>query len=309
MGKWLSMFVLTILIIVCIQSAASAGRIDAPLPSLEGARTHTHWLHPGSYQSRVPIEEIQWIFPELVRLAGGKYVFAVEPLQPGEKIIFFSVTTTAYRPTATSIQIGWSGSIGGGRVSVRASVRAQLCKIVRRYGQIGYDIIATREAAGFSEAYAAVARDIPVGRWNGESFRVNLAQGKTGDEAERQALENAFFALIDRSEKRTSVNELIVVQDVDGDEITLSAGRDSGVHEGQTFAIFRKNISRDNPNTGEVLDQDVAYMAMIRVTSVKKSVAFCEIVEGDPHMIAHGDRVVRSSSEDAVPAIAPQPRS
>lgn len=69
--------------------------------------------------------------------------------------------------------------------------------------------------------------------------------------------------------------------DPDSKEVAINAGSEQGVIEGDTFDVNRVTRVIKDPETGEVIGKRYAKVGKIKVTSIDKKVAFCQIVEGE----------------------------
>ena len=66
---------------------------------------------------------------------------------------------------------------------------------------------------------------------------------------------------------------------VKGDKVYVNRGSREGVAAGQTFRVGLVEVIRD-PDTGEVLDEDMAEVAQIRAAEVKEKLSICEVTSG-----------------------------
>ncbi len=67
---------------------------------------------------------------------------------------------------------------------------------------------------------------------------------------------------------------------VKGKKAYINRGSREGVAEGQAFQVGKLTTLRD-PNTGEVLDQEVEVSGKILATKVKEKLSICDITEGN----------------------------
>ena len=67
---------------------------------------------------------------------------------------------------------------------------------------------------------------------------------------------------------------------VKGDKVYVNRGSREGVAAGQTFRVGLVEVIRD-PDTGEVLDEDMAEIAQIRAAEVKEKLSICEVTSGN----------------------------
>jgi len=71
------------------------------------------------------------------------------------------------------------------------------------------------------------------------------------------------------------------------DKVYINRGSREGVAVGQTFTVGEVEVIRD-PDTGEVLDEDMTEIAALRVTEVKEKLSICSVTSGDAGAVAKG---------------------
>lgn len=69
--------------------------------------------------------------------------------------------------------------------------------------------------------------------------------------------------------------------DADAKELTINAGSDLGVREGDRFEIHRVTRVIKDPETGEILGKRTAKVGVIRIVQVEKKFAIAEVIEGE----------------------------
>ena len=74
---------------------------------------------------------------------------------------------------------------------------------------------------------------------------------------------------------------------VKGDKVFINRGSREGVQPGQQFVIGNAQVIRD-PDTGEVLDQEMTQVASIQADTVKEKLSICSVVSGDANKIEKG---------------------
>jgi curli biogenesis system outer membrane secretion channel CsgG len=79
---------------------------------------------------------------------------------------------------------------------------------------------------------------------------------------------------------------------IDGSTIYVNRGSRDGVIPGQTFAVGEIEIVRD-PDSGEVLLQEVREVARLSVTRVEPKLSVCDLASGDPRGLRTGLAVVK----------------
>ncbi len=72
-----------------------------------------------------------------------------------------------------------------------------------------------------------------------------------------------------------------------GDKVYVNRGDREGVAVGQLFTVGEVEVIRD-PDTGEVLDEDMTEIAALEVTEVKEKLSICSVTSGDAGAVAKG---------------------
>ena len=80
-----------------------------------------------------------------------------------------------------------------------------------------------------------------------------------------------------------------VVMVKDG-QVYINRGSREGVAAGQTFAVGDVEVIRD-PDTGEVLDEDMTELCQIQASEVKEKLTVCTVVDGDASAVEKGMKV------------------
>lgn len=80
-----------------------------------------------------------------------------------------------------------------------------------------------------------------------------------------------------------------VVMVKDG-KVYINRGTREGVASGQTFAVGEVEVIRD-PDTGEVLAEDMTKLARLKASDVKEKLTICTVVDGDAGAVEKGMKV------------------
>ncbi|MBW1776325.1 MAG: hypothetical protein JRJ54_01830 [Deltaproteobacteria bacterium] len=94
--------------------------------------------------------------------------------------------------------------------------------------------------------------------------------------AVEKAVDEGVAYLISMLDEIPWTGDVIMVK---GQKVYINRGAREGVTEGRVFQVGQLTTIRD-PNTGEILDQEVETSGKIRVTKVKEKLSICEITEG-----------------------------
>lgn len=73
-------------------------------------------------------------------------------------------------------------------------------------------------------------------------------------------------------------------------KVYINRGEREGVVAGQMFSVGTVEVIRD-PDTGEVLDEDLTELCRIQASEVKEKLTVCTVVEGDASSVEKGMRV------------------
>ncbi|NOZ78151.1 MAG: hypothetical protein GXP48_03005 [Acidobacteria bacterium] len=72
-----------------------------------------------------------------------------------------------------------------------------------------------------------------------------------------------------------------------GRKVFINRGAREGVQPGQQFIVGKAEVLRD-PDTGEVLDEEIKKVARIQVDRVKEKISICSVVSGNASAIRRG---------------------
>ena len=72
-----------------------------------------------------------------------------------------------------------------------------------------------------------------------------------------------------------------------GDKVYVNRGAREGISVGQKFTVGEVEVIRD-PDTGEVLDEDMNEIASLEVTEVKEKLSICKVTLGNAGAVAKG---------------------
>lgn len=86
--------------------------------------------------------------------------------------------------------------------------------------------------------------------------------------------------------------EIVLVKE---NTILVNRGSREGVRAGETFVAGETTILTD-PDTGEVLDHDIAEQARLKVDRVKEKIAYCKVISGDASLLYEGMGIARVGS-------------
>jgi len=73
-------------------------------------------------------------------------------------------------------------------------------------------------------------------------------------------------------------------------KVYINRGEREGVTAGQMFSVGTVDVIRD-PDTGEILDEDMTELCRIQASQVKEKLTICTVVEGDAGAVAKGMKI------------------
>jgi curli biogenesis system outer membrane secretion channel CsgG len=73
-------------------------------------------------------------------------------------------------------------------------------------------------------------------------------------------------------------------------KVYINRGEREGVEVGQMFSVGHVEVIRD-PDTGEILDEDMTELCRIQASQVKEKLTICTVVEGDAGSVTKGMKI------------------
>jgi curli biogenesis system outer membrane secretion channel CsgG len=209
------------------------------------------------------------------RTAGGKKAPATGQMTPAQLLVKGAIThvqdDTAKGGGGVRVK-GFKIGGGGGKGEVNATVYV----VDSTTGQV----LASTNVVGTSKKRAANI-GYSTGNW-GAAFggEKNDNVGKAVEAAVAEAVDFLVAQLPNVSWTGTVVL-------TKGDEVYVNRGSREGVSVGQNFVVGEVEVIRD-PDTGEVLAEDMTELATLQVTDVKEKLSICSVTSGDGGAIAKG---------------------
>lgn len=298
-------------ILVALLVAASAVGVAQPKLKMRIAVAPLDWSEKNSIDNwTIPVEFRNAIYEKLVKrlLDSGRFIVlereAMEALlnekaikeetsgqnqarkiTPAQALVKGKVTDFELHARGAGGGGGVLGSVGGIGIGARTN-DSKVGINVRIFDVDSSELIASEDATGVAKS---VGFSISGGL--NQVFGTFSAYEKSPlGEATTKAINTCVDKIIQKLDKRPWQ---AFVADWDGDakEVTINAGSDAGVSEGDVFEVHRVTKEIRDPDTGELLGKKTVKAGMIKVTSVEKKFAVCMVIEGSE--FAPGD-VVRS---------------
>ncbi|MBP5510188.1 MAG: hypothetical protein J6Z49_04665 [Kiritimatiellae bacterium] len=204
------------------------------------------------------------------RMAGGKKAPKKGNMTPAQLLVKGAITHVQQSTTGGGGGLGFRGiRLGGGTDSAEINVTIYL--VDSQTGQVkgSKSIIGKAGRTGLSLGYVGNALGGLTGDLAG--FKKDNV-GKATADAVNQTVEYLIAQL-------GSIPWQGTVILAKPDKIIINRGTREGVAVGQVFDVGSVEVLTD-PDTGEVLDEEMKKAGQIRVTTVKEKIATCEPVSG-----------------------------
>jgi curli biogenesis system outer membrane secretion channel CsgG len=209
------------------------------------------------------------------RTAGGNKAPVTGQMTPAQLLVKGAITHVQDKTAsgAGGVRVkGFNVGGGGGKGEVNATVYI----VDSTTGQVmaSTNVIGTSKKRAMNVGYS-------TGSW-GAAFggQKNDNVGKAVEAACAEAVEFLLSQLPNLQWTGTVVM-------TKGDKVYVNRGSREGVGVGQNFVVGEVEVIRD-PDTGEVLDEDMTQIAALQVTEVKEKLSICSVTSGDAGAIAKG---------------------
>lgn len=209
------------------------------------------------------------------RTAGGKKAPVTGQMTPAQLLV---------KGAITHVQDNTAGGAGGVRVKGfnigggggKGEVNATVYIVDSTTGQV----LASTNVVGVSKK-KAMNLGYSTGSW-GAAFggHKNDNVGKAVQAACAEAVE---FLLAQLSNVPWTGSVVMTK----GEKVYVNRGTREGVAVGQLFTVGEVEVIRD-PDTGEVLDEDMTEIAALEVSQVKEKLSICTVTSGDAGAVAKG---------------------
>lgn len=204
-------------------------------------------------------------------------------MTPAQLLVKGEITHFKSEGSGQNGGIGYGGiKIGGGKTST--TIHATFYLVDTATGMV----VGSKNVKGLS---TSKSRGISVER--------DGIQGSFGQKADaspvdamKAAVDEAVAFMISKLPSIIWRGEVVAVRE-DG-TIVVNRGTREGVQSGWTFTVGEYEILRD-PDTGEVLDVEMAERAQCQAVQVKEKVSICKVVTGSAGSLVKGMGIVRPS--------------
>jgi len=209
------------------------------------------------------------------RTAGGAKAPVTGQLTPAQLLVKGAITHVQ-EDTA-----GGGGGIGIGRVRVGGSggkgeINATIYIVDSTTGQVlaSTNVVGTSKQKGLSLGYSGNGWGGDVGGFKNDNV------GKAVEAACSQAVDFLVAQLPNFSWS----GSVVMVKD---GKVYVNRGSREGVAPGQAFVVGSVEVLRD-PDTGEVLDEDMTEVARLQVSEVKEKLSICTVTSGNAAAVDKG---------------------
>lgn len=209
------------------------------------------------------------------RTAGGNKAPATGQMTPAQLLVKGAITHVQDKTAGGGGGVRIKGfKVGGG--GGKGEVNATIYIVDSTTGQVmaSTNVVGTSKKKAMNVGYA-------TGNWGADlgGFK-NDNVGK----AVQAAVVEAVEFLLNQLSDIPWTGSVVMAK---GDKIYVNRGTREGVAMGQQFVVGEVEVIRD-PDTGEVLDEDMTQIATLEVSQVKEKLSICSVTSGDAGAIAKG---------------------
>ncbi len=202
------------------------------------------------------------------RTAGGGKQVVTGQMTPAQLLIKGDITHFEPGTSGGRGGIGFKGfriGAGGGT----AEVNAIMYIVDSSTGQV----LASKKCYG-KITKTGLSLGISKGGFSGD---IGGFKKTNAGKAIEKAVDEGVAFLVAKLEEIPWTGDVIMVR---GKKVYLNRGTREGVSKGQVFDVGRLTLIRD-PNTGEVLDQEMEISGKIEAVKVKGKVSICKVIRGN----------------------------
>jgi curli biogenesis system outer membrane secretion channel CsgG len=212
------------------------------------------------------------------RTAGGGKAPATGQMTPAQILVKGAITHVQDNTASGGGGVRIKGFKVGGKKG-KGEVNATIYMVESTTGQIlaSTNVVGTSQQKGMNVGYS-------TGSW-GAAFG-----GEKNDNvglAVQSACAEAVEFLIAQVPNIAWTGNVVMVKD---DKVYINRGSREGVSVGQTFRIGDVEVIRD-PDTGEILDEDMTEICQITVSQAKEKISICDVTSGDAAGVEKGMKV------------------
>jgi len=209
------------------------------------------------------------------RTAGGKKAPVTGQMTPAQLLVKGAITHVQGDTGGGGGGIRVKGFKIGGKAG-KGEVNATIYIVDSTTGQImaSKSVVGTFKKKGMNVGYATGSYGAAFG--GHENDNVGLAV--------QDACANAVAFMLEQLPNISWTGSVVLIKD---GNVYVNRGTREGIAVGQGFVVGEVEVLRD-PDTGEILDEDMSEVAQLQVTKVKEKLAICSVTGGDASAIAKG---------------------
>jgi curli biogenesis system outer membrane secretion channel CsgG len=212
------------------------------------------------------------------RMAGGKKAPKVGRMTPAELLVKGNITHVQESTTGGSGGIGYKGISVGGAID-HAEINITIYLVDSETGQVkaSKSIVGKSGRKGLGLGYHG-------SKLGGLTGDIEAFKKDNVGKATEHAIAQATVFLINQLEEIPWEGSVVLAS---ADKIIINRGTREGVEVGNKFIVGTAEEIVD-PDTGEVLAEDVTEVGTIEVTEVKEKIAYCKMTDGDASKVDKG---------------------
>jgi curli biogenesis system outer membrane secretion channel CsgG len=212
------------------------------------------------------------------RTAGGAKAPVTGQLTPAQLLVKGAITHVQGKTAGAGGGVRIKGFRIGGKGG-KGEVNATIYVVDSTTGQVlaSTNVVGTHKRKGLNVGYA-------TGSW-GAAFggEKNDNVGLAVQDACAQAVEFLLAQL-------PNIGWTGSVVMTKSGKVYINRGSREGVHVGQMFSVGDVEVIRD-PDTGEILDEDMTELCKIQASEVKEKITICTVVQGSGAAVGKGMKV------------------
>jgi len=209
------------------------------------------------------------------RTAGGKKAPVTGQMTPAQLLVKGAITHVQGDTGGEGGGIRVKGFKIGGKAG-KGEVNATIYIVDSTTGQImaSKSVVGTFKKKGMNVGYATGSYGAAFGGHKNDN--VGLAV--------QDACANAVAFMLEQLPNFQWTGSVVMVKD---GKVYVNRGTREGIGVGQSFIVGEVEVLRD-PDTGEVLDEDMNEVARLEVTKVKEKLSICSVASGSASAVAKG---------------------
>jgi len=209
------------------------------------------------------------------RTAGGKKAPATGQMTPAQLMVKGAITHVQHKTSGGGGGIRVKGFKLGGKKN-KSEINVTIYLVDSTTGQV----VASDSVVGTSDQKGA-----KIG-YSGSDFGGDAGGFKNDNlgKAIEAACNEAAKFLIEQLEEVPWTGSVVMSKK---GKIYVNRGEREGVSVGQMFSVGHVEVIRD-PDTGEVLDEDMTEIAQLEVSKVKKKLSICTVTSGSAAKVKKG---------------------